>query len=135
MNMCPNNTVANFKTNLYKTIELSGKWEVALAEIVFPLSFCNVTKGQNLIQYHDTQIENLTVISWGHVRISPGYYAMPNRLINHINEQIESINGETILKYNEMTGLVDVKTTGKYNFIFDNGLAQTLGFEPELSIP
>ena len=38
----PNNTISDFTTKLFKPIDLTGKWEVALTEISFPHSY-NIT--------------------------------------------------------------------------------------------
>jgi hypothetical protein len=41
----PGNTLSNFTTRLHSSISLSGDWEVALAEIIFPKSWMNVPRG------------------------------------------------------------------------------------------
>jgi len=43
MQFYPNNTLTNYKTRLQIPIELAGDWEVALAEISFPLSWFTIS--------------------------------------------------------------------------------------------
>ena len=43
----PNNTVAKFTTRLHKTFDLTGEWEVAMTELIYPHSWYTVGRGQN----------------------------------------------------------------------------------------
>src|SRR5206468_10454899 len=46
----PDNTLTEFTTKLPSTIELTGEWEVGLAEIMFPRSWYTIPKdGQTII--------------------------------------------------------------------------------------
>ena len=49
MSHYPENTVAQFKTKLYNTIELDGDWEIGLCEIEFPKSWYTIPKDGALI--------------------------------------------------------------------------------------
>src|SRR5271163_2731168 len=40
----PNNTMTDFTTKLASTVELTNEWEVGLAEIMFPRSWCTIPK-------------------------------------------------------------------------------------------
>ena len=44
MQFYPNNTITQYKTKLQTTIELTGEWEVALAEMTFPKSWFTIPK-------------------------------------------------------------------------------------------
>ena len=47
MEYYPDNTVAKFTTKLPEAVELNGDYEVGLAEIIYPHTWCNInnTKG------------------------------------------------------------------------------------------
>ena len=42
MQFYPNNTITQYKTKLQTAIELTGEWEVALAEMTFPKSWSTI---------------------------------------------------------------------------------------------
>jgi hypothetical protein len=44
MSHYPENTVAQYKTKLYNTIELDGDWEIGLCEVEFPKSWFTIPK-------------------------------------------------------------------------------------------
>ena len=45
----PENTVAQFTTQLAHPIDLQGQWEVRLAEIQYPHSWHNINEGEGWI--------------------------------------------------------------------------------------
>ena|SRR5437868_7973522 len=52
LELYPDNTVARYRTQLHHAINLEdGFWEVALAEIIFPMSFYNVRKNTFWYKY------------------------------------------------------------------------------------
>jgi hypothetical protein len=61
----PNNTLTEFTTKLPSTIELANEWEVGLAEIMFPRSWCTIPKDGIIIvvDYRRCNIERKISLS------------------------------------------------------------------------
>lgn len=51
----PNNTLTDYTTKLASTVELTNEWEVGLAEIMFPRSWCTIPKSGLLIDIDFSQ--------------------------------------------------------------------------------
>lgn len=52
----PNNTVANYKTHLPKTVQLPGVWEAAVVEVHFPCSFLTVDDNMTIYVYRTNEV-------------------------------------------------------------------------------
>ena len=52
MEYFPNNQTSNFVTNLSRTLQLDGEWEVGLAEIDYPHTWYNIHKGKNSVEIY-----------------------------------------------------------------------------------
>lgn len=83
----PENKTSSFIVNLPRTINLKGKWSVALAEIIYPQTFENVTPGNNVISIEMLQYQNaepVVILNKENYSIPCGYYSI-NELINEVN--------------------------------------------------
>ncbi|MCG8430855.1 MAG: hypothetical protein MJA29_06765, partial [Candidatus Omnitrophica bacterium] len=59
MNYFPDNTLANFKVKLGKPLKFSGKYEVALVEIIYPHLHLSVEPHEASIMFLDSKNKNL----------------------------------------------------------------------------
>ena len=96
----PNNTLTDFTTKLASTIELTGEWEVGLAEIMFPRSWYTIPKNGLFIDV-DTEkcvvkpmtrkeaipIDKVVSVNTRIVRlfINGGFYHTMEELVNQLN--------------------------------------------------
>lgn len=89
----PDNTTANYVTQLYKNIELRGDWEVALTEFHFPHTFFNVNHGSNKIKAvcHFERKESITSGA-----VEPGYYKNDEEFLDAVNNVLEGMKLGTI---------------------------------------
>ena len=75
--MYPNNTLAQYVTNLPRRVCLSGEWECGLTEIHYPHDWYNVRKARLTIAHGDTP-------GYGQ-HIDDGYYDSPSALVRALN--------------------------------------------------
>ena len=124
----PNNTIAEFTTQLPRTIQLEGEWEVALAEIQYPRTWNNVGERQNRVYVFPAAGKLPQAKS-----IPEGYYADIKTLIENINQAIASAGKEASenikFSYDGLSGrvLIEIKNGAKVSFLDD--LAVIMGFE------
>lgn len=85
----PENTTANYVTQLYKNIELRGDWEVALTEFHFPHTFFNVNHGSNRIKAL-WRIEGQNSVTSG--TVTPGYYKNDEEFLDAVNNVFKGMN-------------------------------------------
>ena len=67
------NKTSNFVTKLSRTLQLDGEWEVGLAEIVYPHTWCNIREGKNSVEIYAPDNWYL-VFKTAEFSIQPGYY-------------------------------------------------------------
>ncbi len=131
----PDNTLANYVTKLPQVIELSGEWEVGLAEIQFSKNWFNVHESDRRMSLGVLEDNVLTMYD-----ISPpcGYYAHPQMLVDSINDEIYWIEANHKLprfSYHALTKKVSVKfgslTDDEPQVILTmtTSMAEILGFE------
>ena len=126
MNVHPNNTLAHFFENLPSTLTLTGEWEVAMAEFIYPHRWLNVFQGDNLIFCSaGTQGPH------GHT-IAEGYYSTPKELISAFKHPIDH-DGQVSLSYNKYIQKIVAKARGA-RVTFYGRLATLLGFNVNDSI-
>ena len=97
MRYYPDNTVTQFTTRLHQTFNLTGEWEVALTEIMFPRSWYNVDRnhGHFTVSCSDcAEIEPLLArpdrrnyTFTMHMR--SGYYDSMEKIIDAMNELVK----------------------------------------------
>ena len=73
----PNNTLAQYITNLPRRISLSGDWECGLTEIHYPHDWYNVRTARLTVE-HDGNVET-------DAYFEDGYYDSPKALANKLN--------------------------------------------------
>ena len=78
----PNNTVSAFHIRRSKTMYLTNKYEVALAEIMYPHTWPTFNVKQDV--KHDLKHAN-RIVQIFTVSISPGYYTEMDELIKELN--------------------------------------------------
>lgn len=79
----PDNTLTNFTTQLAHAVDLTGAWEVGLAEIQYPHTWHNVHQEDGWIQVTNNHGQK------GKMILPPGQYDTPEELIGGLNEMIE----------------------------------------------
>ena len=121
----PDNTLSDFTTKLFKPIDLTGEWEVALTEISFPHSFYNITEPFNRILYSGNgSLRNVKTFN-----IPPGYYHDLKELFLTMHEMMDELGQRNIkLTLNKNTQKVKVKLDGGAFIEFRAELAAMLGF-------
>ena len=77
MDIHPNNTLAQYITNLPRRISLSGAWECGLTEIHYPHDWYNVRNARFTVE-HDGNVET-------DVCFEDGYYDSPKALATTLN--------------------------------------------------
>ena len=107
MNLHPKNTQASYKVKLPKTLRLSNKYEVALSEIQFPVSWktfveplsytFNIVKGEDLafqqvffpVARYNSVRELVDSINWA---LKDYFYdKVPNAVVLHTNELTQKV--------------------------------------------
>ena len=76
MNIHPNNTLAQYITNLPRRIRLYGEWECGLTEIHYPHDWYNVRNARMVVE-HEESVHN--------VYLDDGYYDSPETLVEALN--------------------------------------------------
>jgi hypothetical protein len=85
----PGNTVANYSTRLQAPISLTGEWEVALAELIFPRSWYTYKGGPAEIKISCRDCEDVDSLYYSvDIPLSAGYYGNIADLIKVINASI-----------------------------------------------
>ena len=121
----PSNTLSDFTTKLFKPIDLSGEWEVALTEISFPLSYYNITEPFNEIFYSGDG----SGLNADTIRVPPGYYNDLDELFLTMHELLNSLGKSNIkLVLDKNTQKVSVKLKNDAFIQFHPELAAMLGF-------
>ena len=87
----PNNTLAQYITNLPRRISLSGDWECGLTEIHYPHDWYNVQNSRMAVEYGES-VHN--------VFLADGYYDSPETLIKTLNGEKP---GRVQFSYNSVT--------------------------------
>lgn len=116
------NKISHFITRFPVPIELKGEWEVALVEFIYPHTWFNVNATNNLIGFDVGDGRRIGR------RIPPGNYESVPDIIKEL--YLEEHKDKIKFEFNPVTKRVVVSVKDKARVIFDDGLAQLLGFEP-----
>lgn len=121
----PDNTLSDFTTKLFKSLDLTGEWEVALVEISFPHSFYNITERNNRIVYSgDGTDAGVKAFS-----IPPGYYNDLDELFLAMYKKMNELGQQNIkMTLNKNTQKVKIKLQGGAFIKLRPELAEMLGF-------
>ena len=115
--MYPNNTLAQYVTNLPRRVCLSGEWECGLTEIHYPHDWYNVRKARLTIAH------GVTLDTDRH--IDDGYYDSPSALVRALNGEK---GGRVKFSYDRVTQKVCVQMKGDTTFKLYGDLIDILGF-------
>jgi len=127
----PDNKVSQFKTRLYRCIELcGGNYEMALTEIQFPIAFYNVFKDEYYMETIANEVgEYATVLT-----IPQGFYTDVDHILQQLNNAGGLVSEGVTFSYEANCRRVKVTfKEGKYKNIRINlspKLREMLGFNP-----
>ena len=114
----PNNTLAQYITNLPRRISLSGDWECGLTEIHYPHDWYNVRNARLMVE-HAGKMETDTYYA-------DGYYGSPKMLVRTLNDGVKG--GSVKFSYDPVTQKVTVHMKGDTTFMLYGDLPDILGF-------
>ena len=127
MDIFPHNTLANYQTKLHKTVELggAGEWEVAIVEMMFPLTMYNVGQHENFIRL---VAENEKADS--KYSVPSQFYSSNEHLLSSIT-CIPAVNEQFKFAYQQSTGRFSINRTKECKAAINMGkdLVKILGFE------
>jgi len=124
----PTNTASSFQIRLPKTIHLRNKYEVALAEIVYPHTWLTFNDSEDYVFKCVDAQDNVHTLS-----IPQGYYKNMSDLISKLNDAIvdnKACLSNASFYYQSVTGRVKLYVRNDYILMFGEGLANVLGFNP-----
>ena len=96
----PDNTLTHFTTQLGRSVDLTGLWEVGLAEIQYPHTWHNVNEKEGWICI-DTKGRKTTV------KLPAGQYDTPEQLIGGLNQMLDLRQTYSIRKRRIAVDLTD----------------------------
>ena len=114
----PNNTLAQYITNLPRRISLSGAWECGLTEIHYPHDWYNVRNARLMVE-HAGKMETDTYYA-------DGYYGSAKMLVRTLNDGVKG--GSVKFSYDPVTQKVCVHMKGDTTFMLYGDLPDILGF-------
>ena len=114
----PNNTLAQYITNLPRCISLSGDWECGLTEIHYPHDWYNIRNARLVVE----QAGKLEM----DVYFEDGYYGSAKTLVRALNDGVKG--GSVKFSYDPVTQKVCVHMKGDTTFMLYGDLADILGF-------
>ena len=114
----PNNTLAQYFTNLPRRISLSRAWECGLTEIHYPHDWYNVRNARLMVE-HAGKMET-------DAYFADGYYGSANILVRAVNDGVK--RGIVKLSYDPVTQKVCVHMKGDTTFMLYGNLPDILGF-------
>ena len=118
MSMYPNNTLAQYVTNLPRRISLSDEWECGLTEIHYQHDWYNVI-GARLTVEHDGKMDT-------DAYFTDGYYGSAKMLVRALNDGAKG--GRVKFSYEPVTQKVSVHMKGDTTFALYGDLPDILGF-------
>ena len=135
----PENSLSAFSNLLSDSIELSGQWEVALAEITYPSLYNNITDGEFTFVYQRVGPDNKL---WDHekMQLPTGMYNSLDDIIQKIREASSKIRPKRKMslkaKVINMSGLVELTLDKDQALIVDSDdLSSILGIPRLQPIP
>lgn len=119
----PDNKISHFITQLPTPIQLNGgEWEVGLVDLIYPHSWYNVRKENNLFGFDLGDGEKQGR------HISPGCYETIPDLLKAMT--LTSHKNKIEFQYHHVTKRVKIKTKEAAKVILNEGISELLGFEP-----
>ena len=114
----PNNTLAQYITNLPRRISLSGDWECGLTEIHYPHDWYNVRNARLTVEHGDKTETD--------AYFEDGYYDSANTLVRTLNDELKG--GRVKCSYEPITQKVTAHMKGDTTFALYGDLPDILGF-------
>ena len=114
----PNNTLAQYITNLPRRIRISGDWECGLTEIHSPHDWYNVRNARLTVE-HGGKTET-------DAYFEDGYYASAKALVRTLNDELKG--GRVKFSYEPVTQKVTAHMKGDTTFALYGDLPDILGF-------
>ena len=116
MDIHPNNTLAQYITNLPRRISLHGEWECGLTEIHYPHDWYNVRNARMVVE-HEESVHN--------VYLDDGYYDSPETLVEAINlDKVSRVK----VSHDSVTQKVRAHLKSQTKFRLYGDLSDILGF-------
>lgn len=123
----PENKTSNYKIQLSKRIDLTGRWQISLVEAHYPNTFAQVTEGENKITLKHKNGEQDTYF------VQTGYYARVNDFIFALHEALTPI--ESLPESKGRSSVVQLSHDNHILFHpFQNCLESTYSFSPRLAM-
>ena len=126
LNFYPENSLSSFTTKLSQSLVTENRYEVGLAEIMYPHSWDNVRRGGNGVYYRSKP--GSPVFS---LRIPEGYYKEVNTVIEAIHNIIKKYDAQALsnvcLKQEDLSQKVRVEVKNGAGFAVDDDIAIILG--------
>ncbi|GBN66757.1 hypothetical protein AVEN_169116-1 [Araneus ventricosus] len=116
----PNNKISSFVTQLPTPICLEGRWEVGLAEIIYPYTWYNINVKNNIFGFDLGDGKLITR------KIPPGSYETVPEILKAM--LLPSHEGKISFKFNASNKRVKIKTEKKSKVVLEEGLCDLLGF-------
>ncbi|GBM37872.1 hypothetical protein AVEN_193390-1 [Araneus ventricosus] len=120
----PNNKISSFVTQLPSPIILEGKWEVGLAEIIYPHTWYNVNDMNNIFRFDLGEGKLITR------KIPPGSYETVPGFLKALVLPLHE--GKISFKFYDDNKEVKIKTEKKSKVVLIEGLCDLLGFQPHV---
>ncbi|GBM08446.1 hypothetical protein AVEN_263318-1 [Araneus ventricosus] len=118
------NKISSFVIQLPSPILLEGRWEVGLAEIIYPHTWYNVNEKNNIFGFDLGDGKLITR------KIPPGSYETVPDILKAM--LLPSHEGKISFKFNANSKRVKIKTEKKSKVVLEEGLSDLLGFHPHV---
>lgn len=129
------NTTSSFRVHLPHEIQLSGEWEVGIAEIIYPNSWFNVSDepagGGFRVKSNEIAVINTKLMQKKVFAIPVNYYSSVEQLLKAIKYAQEEAKVDPFkLAFDEISGRVTFSAQHKYTTVVLSPLLQyLLGFD------
>ncbi|XP_070155843.1 uncharacterized protein [Polyergus mexicanus] len=141
MRFFPENKTTCFTTELPQRIDLQGRWEVALTEILFPTSFLHIRPGEGFIRF--INIQEFTIgpekkkIIAKKSEIPSGIYSSLHDIIEAVNYSAKSVGSHILWQFGAIIGRkvimklsCDIMKCDMIHYVnFSEKLCRILGFD------
>lgn len=126
----PENKTGSYVTKLPKTIDLSGEWEVGLADIKYPHTWYNIREGKNTVEVIQGPLQIREQIS-----VRPGYYDTVGKMLKRLWDGGLKHYKDITVKYDKMSKRVEAqsKKESEILVLYDD-IARICGFESRTTI-
>ena len=119
MDVYPNNTLSKFSTKLKTPIKLEGHYEVALVEIMYPLSCKYRTDGDIVLKYEETTVT---------FNVKFYVYETLSEMVEFINDYFQTTKIQMEIAYNIRTQKIAIMIPQGVTLTFTNKVEKEFGF-------